>query len=159
VGECLARLRRESGLTQQQLADRSGVSRGLIRKLEQDVRTSARLPTLVALARALNVPVSALLDPSTSPGSLLRAARKRRGMTQSMLAARAGITSSHVSQLETGHRSLSHLPTVRALATALRVSPAELVPWLATGAPDLCICGQGSDAGEAVSSPERRSTG
>ncbi|TDB70567.1 helix-turn-helix domain-containing protein [Micromonospora sp. KC721] len=61
VGDRLAGIRRESKLTQEQLAERSGVSVEVIRKLEQGSRGAARLDTLHALARALRVPTSALL--------------------------------------------------------------------------------------------------
>ncbi|WP_405089619.1 helix-turn-helix domain-containing protein [Micromonospora sp. NBC_01392] len=61
VGERLAGLRRESRLTQEQLAERSGISVEVIRKLEQGSRGTARLDTLHALARALGVSTSGLL--------------------------------------------------------------------------------------------------
>ncbi|WP_431977866.1 helix-turn-helix domain-containing protein [Micromonospora haikouensis] len=61
VGDRLAEIRRESRLTQEQLAERSGVSVEVIRKLEQGSRGTARLDTLHALARALGVATSALL--------------------------------------------------------------------------------------------------
>ncbi|NJP33672.1 helix-turn-helix domain-containing protein [Micromonospora thermarum] len=61
TGENLARIRRQSTLTQEQLAERAGVSVEIIRKLEQGTRSSARLDTLHALARALGVPTTALL--------------------------------------------------------------------------------------------------
>lgn len=61
VGDRLAGIRRESRLTQEQLAERSGVSVEVIRKLEQGSRGTARLDTLHALARALGVSTSALL--------------------------------------------------------------------------------------------------
>ncbi|MEH1014758.1 helix-turn-helix transcriptional regulator [Micromonospora sp. CPCC 206060] len=61
VGDRLAAIRRESRLTQEQLAERSGVSVEVIRKLEQGSRGTARLDTLHALARALRVQTTALL--------------------------------------------------------------------------------------------------
>ncbi|MEU4367580.1 helix-turn-helix domain-containing protein [Micromonospora chersina] len=61
TGENLARIRRQSTLTQEQLAERASVSVETIRKLEQGTRESARLDTLHALARALGVPTTALL--------------------------------------------------------------------------------------------------
>ncbi|MET8552236.1 helix-turn-helix domain-containing protein [Micromonospora zamorensis] len=61
VGERLAGIRREAKVTQEQLAERSGVSVEVIRKLEQGSRGAARLDTLHALARALGVSTSALL--------------------------------------------------------------------------------------------------
>lgn len=61
IGEHLARIRISSTLTQEQLADRSGISVETIRKLEQGVRSAARISTLHRLARALGVPTSALM--------------------------------------------------------------------------------------------------
>jgi transcriptional regulator with XRE-family HTH domain len=64
LGDRLARLRRLAALTQEELADRSGVSADVIRKLEQHRKHSARLPTLHALARGLGVELTSLLgDP------------------------------------------------------------------------------------------------
>ncbi|WFE44263.1 helix-turn-helix transcriptional regulator [Verrucosispora sp. WMMD1129] len=61
IGEHLARIRRQSTLTQEQLAERAGVSVETIRKLESGARASARMATLHALARALDVSTTALL--------------------------------------------------------------------------------------------------
>ncbi|SCL31810.1 Transcriptional regulator, contains XRE-family HTH domain [Micromonospora nigra] len=61
IGEHLARIRRQSTLTQEQLADRAGVSVETVRKLEQGERTSARMSTLKSLAGALGVPTTALM--------------------------------------------------------------------------------------------------
>ena len=64
LGDRLARLRRLADLTQEQVAERSGVSVDVIRKLEQHRKHSARLPTLHALAKGLGVEVTSLLgDP------------------------------------------------------------------------------------------------
>lgn len=60
IGRCLRRLRREQGLTQEQLAERSGVSVDLIAKLEQGRRETARLTSLMKLANGLDVELSAL---------------------------------------------------------------------------------------------------
>jgi transcriptional regulator with XRE-family HTH domain len=57
-------------MTQQLLADRSGVSVFLIEKLETSNRKSARLSTLGAISRALNVPVNELLDRASSGGPI-----------------------------------------------------------------------------------------
>ncbi|WP_219994336.1 helix-turn-helix domain-containing protein [Actinokineospora spheciospongiae] len=76
-----------------------------------------------------------------SPGLLLRRARRRRGMSQTMLADRAGYTVSYISMIENGRRPLDHLPTVRTLAAALNVPVVELVPWLVDGtAAQPCRC-------------------
>ncbi|MGW4033362.1 helix-turn-helix domain-containing protein [Streptomyces sp. NPDC004838] len=70
LGDRLGRLRRLSDQTQEGLAERSGVSVDVIRKLEQKRKHSARLPTLHALARGLEVELTALLgDPPGVPSN------------------------------------------------------------------------------------------
>ncbi|MFI1953509.1 helix-turn-helix domain-containing protein [Streptomyces xinghaiensis] len=64
LGRTLRRLRRLASLTQEELAERSGVSVDVIRQLEQGRKHSARLPTLHALAGGLGVELTTLLgDP------------------------------------------------------------------------------------------------
>jgi transcriptional regulator with XRE-family HTH domain len=70
LGDRMARLRRIADLTQEALAERSGVSVDVIRKLEQRRKHSARLPTLHSLAKGLGVELTALLgDPPAVPSS------------------------------------------------------------------------------------------
>ncbi|MFF2424822.1 helix-turn-helix domain-containing protein [Streptomyces mirabilis] len=70
LGDRLARLRRLADLTQEGLAERSGVSVDVVRKLEQRRKHSARLPTLHALAQGLGVELTALLgDPPGVPST------------------------------------------------------------------------------------------
>jgi transcriptional regulator with XRE-family HTH domain len=54
MGRRLKRTRQDRGLTQEQLAERSGLSRDIIAKLEQGRRHSARLTTIMRLANALD---------------------------------------------------------------------------------------------------------
>lgn len=61
LGERIARLRRVAGLSQEQAAERAGISVDVIRKLEQGRKTSARLPTLHAIAKGLGTELTALL--------------------------------------------------------------------------------------------------
>ncbi|MFK0119908.1 helix-turn-helix domain-containing protein [Streptomyces sp. NPDC090994] len=61
LGERLREIRKRRGLTQRQLADLSGVSLSLVRKLEQGERTDTRLETARALAHALKVPTTHLV--------------------------------------------------------------------------------------------------
>ncbi|HVX45794.1 MAG TPA: helix-turn-helix transcriptional regulator [Mycobacteriales bacterium] len=64
LGDRLAHLRRLADLTQEELAEKSGVSVDVIRKLEQHRKHSARLPTLHALATGLGVELTGLMgDP------------------------------------------------------------------------------------------------
>ncbi|USH44969.1 helix-turn-helix DNA binding domain protein [Streptomyces phage GreenWeasel] len=70
LGDRLARLRRMADLTQEALAELSGVSVDVVKKLEQKRKHSARLPTLHALAKGLGVELTALLgDPPGVPST------------------------------------------------------------------------------------------
>ncbi|WP_459247065.1 helix-turn-helix domain-containing protein [Streptomyces youssoufiensis] len=70
LGDRIAKLRRLADLTQEGLAERSGVSVDVIRKLEQHRKHGARLPTLHALAKGLGVELTGLLgDPPGVPSS------------------------------------------------------------------------------------------
>ncbi|GGM11154.1 MULTISPECIES: helix-turn-helix domain-containing protein [Micromonospora] len=99
VGDRLGAIRREGKLTQEQLAERSGISVEVIRKLEQGSRGAARLETLHSLARALGVSTSALLGDA------------------SQAAARG----------EPGHRQLSLAEIRRVVAPVRGISGAPLV--------------------------------
>ncbi|MFC5749124.1 helix-turn-helix domain-containing protein [Actinomadura rugatobispora] len=83
--ERLQSVRKRRGLTQRGLAELSGVSISLIRKLEQGERDDTRLETLRKLAKALQVPTSALItsvapeEPSEDWGPLRAALLKQAG--------------------------------------------------------------------------------
>jgi transcriptional regulator with XRE-family HTH domain len=62
IGSWIRAARRERGLTQEQLAERSGVSVELISALEREKRQSARMSSYTDLANALGITVSDLLD-------------------------------------------------------------------------------------------------
>ena len=112
IGDHLARIRRQSTLTQEQLAERAGISVETVRKLESNARTSARMATLARLARALEVPTTALL------GSAAQAAARR----------------------EPDHRPLSLIEVRRALTPArapggsarLPDGPPPALDWIGT---------------------------
>jgi transcriptional regulator with XRE-family HTH domain len=67
VGERIAELRRERKLTQEQLAERAGISLAMISKLERHGRTPS-LAVLDSVAKALDVPPSELISPSPPRG-------------------------------------------------------------------------------------------
>ncbi|MEV6514037.1 helix-turn-helix transcriptional regulator [Streptomyces sp. NPDC051642] len=70
LGDRLVRLRRLADLTQEGLAEKSGVSSDVIKRLEQKRKHSARLPTLHALAQGLGVELTSLLgDPPGVPST------------------------------------------------------------------------------------------
>lgn len=59
------RVERVPRLTQRELAERAGLSIDLIQKLEQGRKATARIPTLAAIAAALDVDLSAILGKPT----------------------------------------------------------------------------------------------
>lgn len=63
IGEQLARARAMAGQSQEELAERSGVSVDVIRKLEQGTRSTARLAILRDLADGLGADLSVLITP------------------------------------------------------------------------------------------------
>lgn len=65
IGDRIRSLREFRDLTQEGLASRAGVSVDTIRKLEQNLRQSARISTLRALARALDVQLERLVGQPT----------------------------------------------------------------------------------------------
>lgn len=65
IGDRIASLREFRDITQEDLAARAGVHVDTIRKLEQNQRQSARIDTLRALARALDVELDRLLGQPT----------------------------------------------------------------------------------------------
>ena len=80
IGYQLRRLRRLRGLTQEELADRANVSRDLVGKLEQGRRQTARITSLVSLACALDVELSALFTRGTPvPETIARPSDRRPG--------------------------------------------------------------------------------
>ena len=61
VGRMLRRLREEKGLTQDELAKRSKLTKPYISQIENGVRKNPSLPALERLANALGVRVTTLL--------------------------------------------------------------------------------------------------
>lgn len=57
MGYKLKELREEARLTQQELADKSGVSRVTIIAIESETKTDVKVGTLKKLARALGIPM------------------------------------------------------------------------------------------------------
>lgn len=61
LADRLRRLRLAAGMSQAQLAERSGLSLRAVTDLEQGLRTDPRASTVQALARALGVTMESLL--------------------------------------------------------------------------------------------------
>lgn len=75
LGHLLRRLRRERGLTQEQLASRAGLAQSAVSRIESGAAKDVRAETIKVLASGLGVPPEALmkgsggrpLSPSMSP--------------------------------------------------------------------------------------------
>ncbi|MBF6217604.1 helix-turn-helix transcriptional regulator [Nocardia abscessus] len=67
LGERLQTVRKRRGLTQRELAESSGVSLSLIRKIEQGERDDTPMDTLRRFAVALGCPLTVLLGPDPAP--------------------------------------------------------------------------------------------
>jgi transcriptional regulator with XRE-family HTH domain len=74
------------------------------------------------------------------PGVRLRAARLRRGMSQTALAGLARVSPAYISMIETGQRPLTRVRDVVALADSLQISPL----YLADGRDDTPVPGPGA---------------
>jgi transcriptional regulator with XRE-family HTH domain len=61
-GAAIRRLRTEAGMSQEHLARRVGVTTHTIWTIENNPRANPRLETLRAIARALGVPLSKVVD-------------------------------------------------------------------------------------------------
>ncbi|WP_438486403.1 helix-turn-helix domain-containing protein [Streptomyces sp. S186] len=112
IGDRIARLRARRKLAQEGLAERAGLSVDIVRKLEQGVRRTARLSTLNALARALDVETSALVGkPATFEV-------RGDGEQPSVLALRQAVTP--VSELLGEEPDPEDPPDIAALRASLR---------------------------------------
>lgn len=58
MGYKIKEVREKQGITQEELSNKSGVSRAIIASLENDDSTSTTTKTLSKIAQALGVPVS-----------------------------------------------------------------------------------------------------
>ncbi len=67
--ERLKDLREKAGLTQQQVAERAGVSISIVTKIEYGLTEDPRWSTMVALARGLGCSVADLVDPPSEGGA------------------------------------------------------------------------------------------
>jgi transcriptional regulator with XRE-family HTH domain/tetratricopeptide (TPR) repeat protein len=109
LGERLAHLRRERNLTQERLAERAGVSVDVVRKLEQQRKDSARLPTLHKLATGLGVDVTALLAETPTVSSIGDADTDLRVLTSLSLAPGLPIAANTPPDRSIGQETISEL--------------------------------------------------
>lgn len=63
IGDRLKEWRDKRGITQKILSEKSGISQGMIYKIERGI-ASPSIPTAERIAEALNIPVSFLIEPN-----------------------------------------------------------------------------------------------
>lgn len=82
-------------------------------------------------------------DDTRTIGARLRQIRNARGKSLRVVAGLAGMSKSHLSEVERGERALDSLPKIVALANALQIAPSELmrlpVPAPANGLTDSAV--------------------
>ena len=76
VGARVRSLRRERGLTIEQLAAATGLTKGFISQLERD-RTAPSLSSIARICDALGVPLSRIFEPEPAPALVRRSERPR----------------------------------------------------------------------------------
>ena len=134
LSEKIATLRRQRGLTLEELGNKVGVGKSTVRKWETGMITSIRSDKLTALADTLEVDVAELLstDSNTCIGTNIRQRRKELGMTQAELAEKLGCQKAAISKIELGavDVAVSKLP---AFAAALETGVGELLVWMIRG--------------------------
>lgn len=120
-GPKIRQLRRARGMTQQHLADRSGISLSYIEKLERGSGTSPTIATLTAIAAALNTPLADLLTipPAAAPAppppgraedftAILRWHMNAQGMSTRKTARAAGYADhTLLSKVLNGHKAIT----------------------------------------------------
>ncbi|QHC25898.1 helix-turn-helix domain-containing protein [Streptomyces sp. GS7] len=154
IGDRIARLRLRRKLTQEGLAERAGLSVDVVRKLEQGVRQTARLSTLNALAKALDV------EPSALVGKPATFEVRGEGDQPSVLALRQAV--SPVSELLGEEPDPEDPPGIAALQDALRSTErirregrmaeiGALLPQLIKDAKAVAHAATGSEAAAAQS--------
>lgn len=70
LSENLKRIRAERGISQDELAERSGVSKGQISKLEVGIQKNPVLETVVAISSALGVSIEELVFGTEGPNGM-----------------------------------------------------------------------------------------
>lgn len=126
LGDKIRMIRQEKGLSLKDLSARTGISFTYLSEIERGVLHPAA-DTLNKIAAALEVPLSLLLSYSENwIGKKIKSVRESLGLTQSALAAQAGVSAALIGQIEAGKVQPS-LKTIEKIAQALGISPCYLL--------------------------------
>ncbi|KYH31866.1 helix-turn-helix domain-containing protein [Neomoorella mulderi] len=143
LGDKIRLVRQEKGLSLKDLSAKTGISFTYLSEIERGVLHPAA-DTLSKIASALEVPLSLLVSHTENwIGKKLKDVRESLGLTQSALAAQAGLSPAMIGQIEAGKVQPS-LNTIEKIAKALGISPCylliardQLEEMLASMGPDL----------------------
>jgi transcriptional regulator with XRE-family HTH domain len=126
VGQEIRLLRGRRGLTQEELAERAGLSPTTLVHLENGDVRAPRIGTLYSLAKALQVDPELLIGEAfVRRLTRLKELRERASLSQADLAKRAGVLKKTIAHLEGLHR-YAQPSTARKIASALGVGVEEL---------------------------------
>ncbi|MDI3481581.1 MAG: hypothetical protein PWQ97_1236 [Tepidanaerobacteraceae bacterium] len=125
LGEKIALLRQKKGISQSELAERAGISAAYICHIEKGKVVPA-VSTLRAIARALDVCTDDIISSASHVGYKIKKIRRERKLTQAELAAKAGVSTGLIGQIESGRVEPS-IKTLEKIASALSLSPCYFV--------------------------------
>ncbi len=138
--ERVAARRRQLGWTQQEFAQQTGLPLGSLHAIERGRYKPPDVATLHKIARGLQTSTAELLaglslHPSlegglAQPGGGLAARRRELGLSQSALAAQAGVSPATISLWESGKIHHPSARVLRNVARALQTSREEVCQWL-----------------------------
>lgn len=96
-------------------------------------RQGQGIPEALSEQNVLDYEVTVSYNSPEMRGDTLKRLRERKGLTQTELASRVGVTAAYISMLESGAKGNPTLGIVRRLTKALGVSVTELITLLETG--------------------------
>lgn len=107
IGQNIRRIRKEKGLTQQQLGELLNMTQAAIGQFEKD-KTSPKIDTINKIASALGVSATDIIgDLQTSQGERIRIIRKSFGLTLEEFGERLGVKKGAISKLEKNQVNLT----------------------------------------------------
>ncbi|MEV2908343.1 helix-turn-helix domain-containing protein [Paenibacillus larvae] len=132
LGENIKFYRKQKKMTQNELAQKSYMSRTYLSDIERG-RQNPSLNTLISIAKVLNIDIKLLFNEDhhteikeKSIGNNIRLYREQKKITQTKLAKKSGISSSHLSMIESDLKKPS-IDTLNAIANALNIDVTQIM--------------------------------
>lgn len=132
LGERLKVLRKQHGLTLEQVGDAVGVGKSTVRKWETGEITSIGHDKVIKLAEVFQISSGELLSPDRPKQAVanrIRSCREEIGLSVDELAEIIGKNRATVYRYENGYIEDIPISVVRRLAEVLQTDPAYLVGW------------------------------